>query len=284
MHTASWRDVVRRDLFGPRPDPRDRPYRFVIRLVLVVFRLLGFRFDVRGSEHVPTSGGAVICSNHVSYLDFTFLGLAALPRHRLVRFMAKQSVFGNRFSGPFMRAMHHIPVDRKAGAAAFDLAVRALKDGEVVGVFPEATISSSFRVKELKAGAARMAIDAGVPVVPAAVWGGQRLFTKHHPIELRRGVAVTVVLGEPIRPEPGEKPRELLQRIRTAMETLLDEAQRTYPQQPSGPDDLWWQPAHLGGTAPTPEQALRLDHSDVRGTRKTNRLAAARRLLRRRAR
>jgi 1-acyl-sn-glycerol-3-phosphate acyltransferase len=284
MYTARWRDVVRRDLFGPHPDPRDRPYRSIIRLVLVVFRLLGFRFDVRGAEHVPTTGGAVLCSNHVSYLDFTFLGLAALPQHRLVRFMAKVSVFKHGVSGPLMRAMHHIPVDRKAGAASFDLAVRALKDGEVVGVFPEATISSSFRVKELKAGAARMAIDAGVPVLPTAVWGGQRLFTKHHPIELRRGVAVTVVLGEPIRPEPGEEPRRLLQRIRTAMEELLDEAQRTYPQQPSGPDDLWWQPAHLGGTAPTPEQALRLDHSDVRGTRKTNRLAAARRLLRRRSR
>src|SRR3712207_3546137 len=283
MYTASWRDVVRRDLFGAHPDPRDRPYRFVIRFALVVFRLLGFRFDVRGAEHVPTSGGAVVCSNHVSYLDFTFLGLAALPRHRLVRFMAKVSVFHNRFSGPLMRAMHHIPVDRKAGAAAFDLAVRALKDGEVVGVFPEATISSSFRVKELKGGAARMAIDAGVPVVPAAVWGGQRVFTKHHPIELTRGVAVTVVLGEPIRPEPGEEPRRLLERIRTAMEQLVDEAQRTYPQQPAGPDDLWWQPAHLGGTAPTLEEATRLDHSDVRGTRrKGSPLTRARALVRRR--
>ena len=67
------------------------------------------------------------------------------------------------------------------------------------------------------------------------------------------------------------------------METLLYEAQRTYPQQPSGPDDLWWQPAHLGGTAPTLEEATRLDHSDVRGTRRrTNPLARARRLLRRR--
>ena len=283
MYTASWGDVVRRDLFGSRPDRRDRPYRLVIRLVLIVFRLLRIRFDVRGAEHVPASGGAVVCSNHVSYLDFTFLGLAALPQHRLVRFMAKASVFHHGFSGPFMRAMHHIPVDRKAGAAAFDLAVRALKDGEVVGVFPEATISSSFRVKELKAGAGRMAVDAGVPVIPAAVWGGQRLFTKHHPIQFTRGVAVTVVLGEPIRPEPGEEPRQLLQRIRTAMEQLLDEAQRTYPQQPAGPDDLWWQPAHLGGTAPTPEEATRLDHSDVRGARKkASPLARVRRLLRRR--
>src|SRR5918994_3008778 len=218
MYTASWGDVVRRDLFGPSPDPRDRPYRFIIRLALIVFRLFRFRFDVRGSEHVPATGGAIICSNHVSFFDFTFLGLAALPQHRLVRFMAKSAVFDHWFSGRFMRAMQHIPVDRKAGAAAFESAVRALKDGEVVGVFPEATISTSFTVKDLKAGAARMAVDAGVPIVPAAVWGGHRVATKGHKVELRRGVAVMVLLGAPIIPEPGEKPQSLLRRTRAAME------------------------------------------------------------------
>src|SRR5215203_2652273 len=253
MYTASWRDVIRRDLYGPQPPRRDRPYRFVIRAALVVFGLFGFRFDVRGSEHVPTIGGAIICSNHVSFFDFMFLGLGALPQHRLVRFMAKSAVFQHWFAGPFMRAMQHIPVDRKAGAAAFESAVRALKDGEVVGVFPEATISSSFRVKELKAGAARMAIDAGVPVIPAAVWGGHRIATKNHKVQLRRGVAVTVILGEPILPEAGERPQAILRRTKAAMEALLDEAQRTYPQQPAGPEDSWWMPAHLGGTAPTPE-------------------------------
>src|SRR3954449_12884487 len=135
MYTASWRDVVRRDLFGPLPPRRDRPYRFVIRAALVVFHLFRFRFDVRGSEHVPTTGGAIICSNHVSYFDFTFLGLGALPQHRMGPFMGQASVFDHRFSGPFMRAMQHIPVDRKAGTAAFEAAVRSLKDGEVVGVF-----------------------------------------------------------------------------------------------------------------------------------------------------
>jgi 1-acyl-sn-glycerol-3-phosphate acyltransferase len=266
MHTASWRDVVRRDLFGVRPPARDRPYRLIIRLALIIFRLLRFRFDVRGSEHVPATGGAIICSNHVSYLDFTFLGLAALPQKRLVRFMAKASVFHHRFSGPFMRAMQHIPVDRKAGAAAFESAVRALKDGHVVGVFPEATISSSFMVKDLKAGAARMAVDAGVPVIPAAVWGGQRVATKNHPVDLKRNVPITVILGEPIVPGPGEKTQQLLRRVRAAMEELVDEAQRTYPGQPAGPEDRWWLPAHLGGTAPTPEAAEQLDHHDVRGT------------------
>jgi 1-acyl-sn-glycerol-3-phosphate acyltransferase len=259
MYTASWRDVVRRDLFGPSPEPRDRPYRFIIRLCLIVFRLFRFRFDVRGSEHVPATGGAIICSNHVSFFDFTFLGLGALPQHRLVRFMAKSAVFEHWLAGPAMRAMQHIPVDRKAGAAAFESAVRALKDGKVVGVFPEATISRSFTVKDLKAGAARMAVESGVPIIPAAVWGGQRVATKGHKVVLRRDVPVTVVLGEPIVPEPGEKAQSVLRRTRAAMEALLDEAQRSYSEQPAGPDDRWWLPVHLGGTAPTPEEAAEQD-------------------------
>ncbi len=265
MHTVRWADVVRRDLFGPRPDPRDRPYRLVVRLAIVVFQLFGFRFDVRGAEHVPASGGAVLCSNHVSYLDFTFLGLGALPQHRLVRFMAKSSVFSHWFAGPFMRAMQHIPVDRRAGTAAFEAAVRALKDGQVIGVFPEATISSSFTVKDLKAGAARMAVDAGVPILPAAVWGGQRIATKGHKVVLRRGVAITVIIGEPLVPQPGEKVQALLRRTRAALEELVDEAQRTYPDQPAGPEDRWWLPAHLGGTAPTLEEAVLLDAHHASG-------------------
>jgi 1-acyl-sn-glycerol-3-phosphate acyltransferase len=265
MYTASWRDVVRPNLYGPAPDPRDRPYRFIIRVALVVFRLFRFRFDVRGAAHVPATGGAIICSNHVSFFDFMFLGLGALPQHRLVRFMAKAAVFQHWFAGPFMRAMQHIPVDRAAGAAAFESAVRSLKDGEVVGVFPEATISRSFTVKDLKAGAARMAVDAGVPIIPAAVWGGHRVATKGHKIQWRRGVPVTVILGEPIVAAPGERAQSLLRRTRAAMEALLDEAQRTYPDQPAGPDDRWWLPVHLGGTAPTPEEAAVEDAERARG-------------------
>jgi 1-acyl-sn-glycerol-3-phosphate acyltransferase len=286
MYTASWRDVVRRDLFGATPDPRDRPYRFVIRMCLVVFRLFRFRFDVRGSEHVPTTGGAIICSNHVSFFDFTFLGLAALPQHRMVRFMAKSAVFDHWFAGRFMRAMQHIPVDRRAGAAAFEAAVRSLKDGEVVGVFPEATISTSFTVKDLKAGAARMAAQSGVPIIPAAVWGGHRVATKGHKVDLRRNVAVTVILGEPIVAEAGEKAQSLLRRTKAAMELLLDEAQRTYPDQPAGPDDRWWLPAHLGGTAPTPEAAAADDAVRASGkaakVRKPTPLARLTGLVRRR--
>jgi hypothetical protein len=125
-------------------------------------------------------------------------------------------------------------------------------------VFPEATISSSFMLKDLKAGVARMAVDAGVPIVPAAVWGGQRVATKGR-TQFRRGVPITVLVGEPIVPEPGEKVQPLLRRTRAAMEELLAEAQRSYPDRPAGPDDRWWLPAALGGTAPTPEEAAEAD-------------------------
>src|SRR3954471_22198124 len=270
MYTASWGDVVRRDLFGTHPDPRDRPYRLIIRLALIIFRLFRFRFDVRGQEHVPATGGAILCSNHVSFLDFTFLGLAAVPQHRLVRFMAKSAVFTHRVAGPAMRAMQHIPVDRTAGAAAFDSAVRALKDGQVVGVFPEATISTSFTVKDLKAGAARMAVDAGVPILPAAVWGGHRIATKGHDVVLRRGAPAPGNIGGPLGAEPGEKVQSLLRRTRAAMESLLDEAQRSYPAQPAGDDDRWWLPAHLGGSAPTPEEAAARDNAYAAGTKVTS--------------
>ncbi|MDQ1645045.1 MAG: hypothetical protein QOJ50_1229, partial [Cryptosporangiaceae bacterium] len=121
------------------------------------FRYLGLRFDITGTEHIPREGGAVMVINHTGYLDFTFAGLAAQPAGRLVRFMAKESVFRHPVSGPLMRGMKHIPVDREAGTASFRAALTALKSGEIVGVFPEATISQSFELKEFKSGAIRMA-------------------------------------------------------------------------------------------------------------------------------
>src|SRR5674536_51335 len=142
-----------------------------------MFRVLDISFDVRGAEHIPRSGGAVLASNHVSYLDFIFCGYAAQPSKRFVRFMAKDVVFKHRISGPLMRGMHHIPVDRDAGAASYREAVAAQRAGEIVGVFPEATISRSFQLKTFKNGAARMAADAGVPIIPMVTWGGHRLWT-----------------------------------------------------------------------------------------------------------
>jgi 1-acyl-sn-glycerol-3-phosphate acyltransferase len=229
-------------------------YPPVIGAAKTLFRLLDLRIDIHGAQHIPRTGGAVLASNHVSYLDFIFCGLGAQPAKRLVRFMAKKEVFDHRVSGPLMRGMKHIPVDRQAGTAAFREATTALKAGEVVGVFPEATISESFTVKELKSGAVRLARTAKVPLIPMAVWGPHRLWTKGRAKTLtKRHVPVIISIGEPIEMVKGVHPDTVNEELKARLTVLLDAAQAAYPEKPSGPDETWWLPAHLGGTAPRPE-------------------------------
>ncbi|MPZ84842.1 MAG: 1-acyl-sn-glycerol-3-phosphate acyltransferase [Actinophytocola sp.] len=225
-----------------------------------MFRVLDLKLDLKGTEHIPVTGGAVLACTHVSYLDFVFCGLAGLPVGRKTRFMAKQQIFANRIAGPLMRGMRHISVDRSAGQASYREAVAALRSGEVVGVFPEATISRSFTVKPIKTGAVRMAVEAGVPVVPMTVWGSQRLWTKGRPRNLtQRHVPVLIRAGEPFHPSVDDDLDELTNDLRTRMSALLDEAQRDYPDARDPGGEAWWLPTHLGGTAPSPEEAAALD-------------------------
>ena len=235
-------------------------YPPVILSCKTLFRVLDLKLELRGTEHIPATGGAVLACTHVSYLDFIFCGLAGLPAKRKTRFMAKQQIFANRIAGPLMRGMHHISVDRTAGHTSYREAVTALRAGEVVGVFPEATISRSFTVKQIKTGAVRMAAEAGVPVIPVTVWGSQRLWTKGRPRNLtQRHVPVLVRAGEPFQPTLDENQEVLTKDLRARMSALLDEAQRDYPHVPKPGEDRWWLPVHLGGTAPTPEEAAALD-------------------------
>ena len=231
-------------------------YTPIIALAKLVFRGLGLRFTVSGAEHVPRTGGAVMAVNHVGYLDFTFAGLAAQPAGRLVRFMAKKEVFDHKVSGPLMRGMKHIPVDRHGvPAESYAAAVAALRSGEIVGVFPEATISLSYELKDFKTGAVRMAREAGVPLLPCVIWGSQRVFTKGRPKDLTRGTPIRIVVGEPFLPDPEQDPVVVTAELKRRMQLLLDEAQATYAGGPRTADDTWWVPARLGGTAPTVEEA-----------------------------
>ena len=231
-------------------------YTPIIALAKLVFRGLGLRFTITGTEHVPRTGGAVMAINHVGYLDFTFAGLAAQPAGRLVRFMAKKEVFDHKISGPLMRGMKHIPVDRYGGGAdSYRAAVQALATGEIVGVFPEATISTSYEIKHFKTGAARLAMEAGVPLLPCVIWGSQRLMTKGRKRDLTRGTHVRIVVGEPFRPDPDADPVAVTAELKTRMSALLDEAIATYRGAPRSAGDTWWIPARLGGTAPTLEEA-----------------------------
>lgn len=232
-------------------------YRTIARIARVAWRLQGLKITVTGAENLPASGGAVIAINHTGYLDFTFAGLPAysLRPTRWVRFMAKKEVFNNRITGPLMRGCRHIPVDRGHGAASFAAAVEYLKAGELVGVYPEATISRSFELKEFKSGVARMAIEAQVPIIPHIVWGAQRIWTKDHPKKLgRTKVPISVAVGEPIPPTlPVEGLGALL---RARMQHLLDRVEDDYGPYPAG---AFWVPHRLGGGAPAPAEAAKLD-------------------------
>ena len=188
--------------------------------------------------------------NHIGYLDFALIGTAALPAGRLVRFMAKKEIFDNKLAGPLMRGMHHINVDRNNGSASFVAALRALRAGEVVGIFPEGTISKSFEIKELKSGAVRLAMGSGVPVIPTIVWGSQRIWTKGVKRDLRRNrTPIHVTFGEPLIFEKGSDVEAGEKLLRETLLQLLDEVQAKYPDSHAGQR---WAPARLGGTAPAP--------------------------------
>lgn len=233
-------------------------YRTVIGLARTVFAAQGLKFTVTGAENIPAVGGAVIAMNHVGYMDFTYAGLPARTSKRYIRFMAKKEVFDHKISGPLMRAMKHIPVDRADGADSYRAAVDALRAGELVGVFPEATISRSFEIKGFKTGAARMAIEANVPIIPVVLWGSQRVWTKGHPKRLgRMKTPISIAVGEPIRPY--ESASELTAELHSRMESMLRELQSSYVHEPGA----YWVPVRLGGTAPTLAEATALDDADT---------------------
>ena len=231
-------------------------YRPVIGAALALFKAMGWKVRTFGAENIPTSGPVVLASNHIGYLDFVFIGYAARERGRLVRFMAKKEVFDHRVSGPLMRGMKHIPVDRYAKASdAVDTAVEALRRGEAVGMFPEGTISRSFMPRPGKTGAARMAMESGAVLLPCATWGTQRVLTKDRPKNWQRKLAMDVYVGEPLAYSPSEDVAAVTTRLMDAIRELVEKAQANYPQEPASDDDRWWVPAHLGGTAPTIEEA-----------------------------
>jgi len=232
-------------------------YGTVIQAARLIWRLQGLKFTVTGIENLPITGGAVVAINHTSYFDFTFAGLPAYLQHRgrKVRFMAKKEVFDSKVSGPIMRSLRHIQVDRDSGGASFVEACQKLKEGELVGVYPEATISRSFEIKEFKSGAARMAVTADVPIVPHIVWGSQRIWTKGHPRSMwRPKVPISIAVGEPIYPTL--PPAELTALLHSRMQHLLERVQDAYGPYPPGE---FWVPRRLGGGAPSLAEANQLD-------------------------
>ena len=225
-------------------------YPPVIVALKTFWKYLGLQFNFEGEAHIPRKGGAILAMNHIGYLDFALIGTAALPANRLVRFMAKKEIFDHKLAGPLMRGMHHINVDRDNGSASFVAALRALRRGEIIGIFPEGTISKSFEIKELKSGAVRLAMGSDVPVIPSVIWGSQRIWTKGVKRDLRRNkFPIFVTFGAPMYFDKASDVEAGERALREALLNLLHEAQEKYPDSHHGQR---WAPTRLGGTAPAP--------------------------------
>ncbi|NKY28231.1 lysophospholipid acyltransferase family protein [Nocardia gamkensis] len=236
---------------------REPVYDILTGMARAIFFAQGLRIDVEGQEHIPRSGGAVLAVNHTAYLDFMEVGLVGRKSGRNVRFMMKAEL-EHGIVGFLMKHCKAIGVDRTAGAQSYARAVTALREGELVVVYPEATISRSFELKEFKSGAARMALEADVPIVPLIIWGAHRIWTKDIPRQLgRHNFPINIRIGAPI---PPDAPREqLTATLRTRMNELLDRAQRDYPME----EGARWVPVRLGGTAPTLAEAAVLEREEM---------------------
>jgi 1-acyl-sn-glycerol-3-phosphate acyltransferase len=246
------------DVDAPKPGWM---FRVAARAVIVFVRLMGWRLDIEGQENIPRTGGVLVAFNHHSFADF-FMCAWAVYRDcgRPVRFLAKEELFDKPVLGWILRSAKQVPVARGSRSGrkeAFEHAVRALKDGEVIAVAPEQTISESFELLPFTRGTARLARDAGVPIVPHVNWGTHRWATKNRPINWRaRRIPVLIRYGEPIVVGPDDALDEATARLRERMEALLDAAQRGYPDKPP-PGEDWWLPRRLCGSAPAHEDALR---------------------------
>lgn len=163
---------------------------------------LGWRPTVHGLENVPATGGVILAGNHLSVADELFLG-AVVPRH--IAFWAKSEYFtGTGVRGTFnrlvMEGLGAIQVNREGGRAALhalDAAIPALRGGDVVGVYPEGTRSPDGRLYRGRTGVARLALGAGVPVVPVGVIGTEKV----QPIGARLprlGPSVEMRFGKPM--------------------------------------------------------------------------------------
>lgn len=244
----------------------DLTYRATVRAARAAFRFLRVEVRTEGAEHVPATGPAILVSNHASYLDFLFLGVPAVERGRMPRFLCREPIWHTPGAWPLDR-MRHVPVDRAAPAAAYLRTRALLREGEVVGMFPEAGISYSFTVRALMRGAAALARETGAPIVPAAMWGAQRIWTvgrtpwgtEPGPDFSRHGRVVDVRVEAPFTVAPDDDVDEVTETIGHRVTRMLEELQTRPHHRPRPGEHAPWYPAHLGGDALTRAEARELD-------------------------
>jgi 1-acyl-sn-glycerol-3-phosphate acyltransferase len=159
----------------------------------------GFRMRFIGLENIPETGGALLTYNHVSVLDPLLVALAAARRSRPVRFLVLTDDYERPVVGWTFRRTRQIPIKRGLGDwTAIEQVAGVLREGRLAGMAPEGTVGHGAEIQAGRRGAARVALSAGVPVVPVGIWGTNDRWGKQGPSwELRRPAAVAV-FGSPI--------------------------------------------------------------------------------------
>lgn len=159
-------------------------YIVIKELVGILLRLM-YRVRVKGVEHIPQNGSAVLCANHISNLDPLLIGSAL---KRPVHFMAKEEIFRISWIGAFIRKLHAFPVKRgQLDRYALKHALSVLREGSMLGIFPEGTRSKTGELGDAHSGAALMALKTSSPIIPIAIVGPYRPFRP-----------VYVIFGTPI--------------------------------------------------------------------------------------
>ena len=182
-----------------------------------------FRLRASGLEHLPRAGGFVVASNHVSNLDPWPLGLPLYPRQ--IHYMAKAELYRNPVLRWVLEKAESFPVRRgERDAEAFKTAVRLAREGGVIAMFPEGTRrAKGLRKKhrpEPRAGAARIALAAGVPLVPAAIAGTDRL-SRLGPVRVAYGPPIEMDGLAGTRRGAAKEATERLMREITRLEATL---------------------------------------------------------------
>jgi len=149
-------------------------FYYVARAICWLLVKIFWRVEIKGIDNIPKNGGLVLASNHVSYLDPIILGISI---KRKIYFIAKKEVFNNIFGSLLLRNLNAFPVDRgKTDIVAFKRAINILKEGKILGIFPEGTRSSNGVLQELKIGVLKIAKKAGVPILPVGIIGTHKIY------------------------------------------------------------------------------------------------------------
>ena len=198
----------------------------ILKPIAVLLMRLGFRLEIRGREHVPSSGPALLVANHVSLLDPPFVGGAA-PRE--LYFLAKEELFAIPLLGRLIRGVNARPVKRDGSdGRALKMALRLLAEGRALLIFPEGTRGAEGSLREGKAGVGMLAVMSGAPVVPVYVSGTGRALPRGR--VLPRLGKVYVSFGPALHFKAGtgdgrkERYREAAQEMMRAIAQLRDQA------------------------------------------------------------